>query len=97
MNVTIRQLQQSLELEKSDVRQLRSLCASLESDLVSSLDYATAAQVMLASDVLCWLWSDCNCRHSGSVFKERCLSSSSSSSIAHSEAILFLFFQALQQ
>lgn len=47
LSATIRQLQQALELEKSDVRQLRSLCASLESDLVSSLDYATAAQVML--------------------------------------------------
>ncbi len=38
---------QALELEKGDVRQLRSLCASLESDLVSSLDYATASQVMV--------------------------------------------------
>ena len=43
--IAIKPCMQALELEKSDVRQLRSLCASLESDLVSSLDYATASQV----------------------------------------------------
>ncbi len=60
LSATIRQLQQALELEKSDVRQLRSLCASLESDLVSSLDYATAAQVMLVGcgGVCCRLTAD---------------------------------------
>jgi hypothetical protein len=50
--IVIEPCMQALELEKSDVRQLRSLCASLESDLVSSLDYATASQVGWGEEAL---------------------------------------------
>ena len=102
LTATMRQLQQALELEKSDVRQLRSLCASLESDLVSSLDYATAAQVMLFWMRRCCMSTDCDCRPFGSVYRGRCLSSSSnsssrsSSSIGRDAATLSLLFQGRQ-